>query len=1399
MRKTDPSINTTGASPAYRGYRLQSLYVLDRVLNSTTEDIQIRPEGYEDVDILDTYGSLLEAVQVKSYEILTFSNLGSSKSQKPFLKRAALLYKKYPDAKIKLVNFGRFGPEMTKAWDGKHLHLDDTISKKLKEKHDLNNDEITLIHSKLELKELAENLLTESVYQKIKQSVAGIDPAHAFDLLNFWIYRLSEESKTMDKTDVIDKINSIGRSLTERHHYLKQWFTSIQPIEPNKNFDIQSHKESLESEFYAGASARYEHILAGIDFLRGDLLNEIDEKLNRSRILIIHAASGQGKTTLAYRYLHDYYPAQWKYKIEIIENSSHALEIAAALNAHASSLNAPIAIYIDVRPANTFWIELVRQLHQYSYLKVLVTIREEDYKRSSLPGYEISFEEMELNFNHKEGELIYNRAMDAKVSNRFLDFQAAWAQFGEQGPLLEFVYLLTQTSSLAKRLEEQVTNIYKEVSGQGTSKSKWKILCYCAAATAYESKIETVRLYDLIDDTGLAGFAFAELEEEYLIKLSDEGSYIEGLHPIRSAILLEIILRKGQIERVALLKKTIALIHEPNLEQFILSAFYAQTKSEQEEFTEFLISFYPKTWCGSGCLIRSINWICVYQYIQLNKDLFAEVEAYWSGGWNQFVLNIDFMDVLDKKHPFDEKMLFGKQKKQEIDLFRRRQSSIHNMFQNSRKWLQNIGKPENEPQTYTDWQGVSDVLFWSGWYKVQNGCLNWVTLNQLNHFVQHHDLQIISDVLIALYQIDIKLYKKCIKNNDTNIQELFAGEFGVFKIKKKAETIKIHFVPEAASEQKIKQDDNLIHSITMNAIFALRSIYQDFKYYASQGYGVTIKSLGIDHDDTVKEIPFHRLHLEKTVRINQYARNLIEYMFRPNGWQEYSESVIQTRKAILEELISLRTGIAKFFQKKRGFDLINYCRSNMKLDTLAKKIDHLPGLPESCIDPWGYKSETDADAGDEMNQGMSKQVLFLLKYKTFLEKQKEYFTGIRNFSQQSFSVLVTISLTGHLKDNDPKKEQALSDIKAKGFNVENMDLSTRNLWNSLTGLLEYQQEFKEYFNFIVPVDQLSKLERKEKSILFEIWLVWYNFVNKPGQIIMNFDRYLQKRKRELKNDIDEKVDKVLKDENEYITERIQTDLRWETDSTLWLKVNFDSPTDYYSVVEEVLEQFKLSFGKREVNSIEDYFMEYYYKKVVLIPLVSGQLINLNIYVFSFEFFFYETESYMNPLIHFAPKQTDDERIKSLGLSIWDSEDVKFANQLADNLALVRFWFLQLADVAFIWENTKNLQARKVEEKLMEMKKKELEEYVSKLGDAFTYLRTKADSVVEADYEKHNCLLVCYDAMIDFVQNVFMTIPESEKIEGKTILQIAEKFKDYEFTHEEMRLNWIKDVLDNFGD
>jgi hypothetical protein len=301
------------ATPAYRGYRLQTLYILARILESDgSTELIFQPEGAEDFAIWEKSNRLLETVQVKAYSSDLTLSVFSPEKVDSFFYRAAELLNNHPESMIKIASFGEIGVELLKATqaDGKERQ---NIAKKLAKQGFLSEVAARKLLDKLQIVIVIESELEARIMTVLRNLGTGIDPVSAFDILNFWLYRCAEDKREITQSDLIQKINDVGKFIAECNAHHAEWFRSIVPIEHNE-IDTQGRKK-LANEFYRGISARYDHILAGVDKPRMNKLIEISQKFKDKRVVIVHGASGQGKTTIAYRYLHDFFPDRWRYGV----------------------------------------------------------------------------------------------------------------------------------------------------------------------------------------------------------------------------------------------------------------------------------------------------------------------------------------------------------------------------------------------------------------------------------------------------------------------------------------------------------------------------------------------------------------------------------------------------------------------------------------------------------------------------------------------------------------------------------------------------------------------------------------------------------------------------------------------------------------------------------------------------------------------------------------------------------------------------------------------------------------------------------------------------------------------------------------------------------------------------
>lgn len=113
------SESTLGAPAAFRGYRLQTLYIINRILNAERDYIYC-PEKEEDLSIMDEDKNFLEIIQIKAH---ASSNLKLSdfKISKPdsFFRRISKYKDEQKRPKIKILSFDTVGPELIGAFNDK--------------------------------------------------------------------------------------------------------------------------------------------------------------------------------------------------------------------------------------------------------------------------------------------------------------------------------------------------------------------------------------------------------------------------------------------------------------------------------------------------------------------------------------------------------------------------------------------------------------------------------------------------------------------------------------------------------------------------------------------------------------------------------------------------------------------------------------------------------------------------------------------------------------------------------------------------------------------------------------------------------------------------------------------------------------------------------------------------------------------------------------------------------------------------------------------------------------------------------------------------------------------------------------------------------------------------------
>lgn len=1401
-------MSKAGAPAAYRGYRLQALYALKRILTFATDPGPVfHPEGHEDLDIRDTNDRLLETIQVKSYENLVLSDLEPAKLGS-FFHRVATLLNSPNVPHIKLVNFGSIGPEMNRAWaeDGTHRAH---VAQKLKE-YGLQDQSIRGIFDCVELVELDEPQEKQIVNSHLQNTLTGVDPDSAFDLLNAWLYNAAEHREHVTQSDVIERINNVGRFLAERHAHHREWFTSIMPLTDRDIPDDQCTE--LRDEFYAGVAARYEHILAGLDFRRENKLAQIAAKFETSRVVIIHGASGQGKTALALRYLHDTYPDVWRFAVDVIENRQHAIKIASALAGHANAVRLPMAVYIDVSPRDTAWIELVERLARHSGLHILVTIREEDFRRTSVSGAELDYETVELTFDETEAKLIYDRAVAPGQGTEFLGFDEAWDRFGGKGPLMEFVYLLTQTTTLRARLEEQVHRIRDEIRERNVHPDELVLLRLVSIASAYEARLHTARLIGQLDLPD-PDHTLRLLDKEYLIRLSSDGYYVEGLHPIRSRILTDLLITPDVTPWIDSAIRVLPSMVEEDIESFVLHAL-VERPLEGSRLLDALKELQLGTWAGLGSVLHVLLWSSARDYVEQNLTVIDRAHKEFGQSW-LFIIDFDLTGVTTPEMADSWARLrdfFPEERWTAMQDVRASQTPKVNAMQSAKMWLAQQHNKPRPPLSTTDWEDASEICFWGAWWEVAPHVEKWLSDDDLDCATKDLDLSRLADLSLALYQCNQERHAEWIQRGLSTLQVRLAQEYSILVLEKQEDVLKSHYWPVRYDQDKQETDESKgasgdpYHEQAMERIRLARRLLPGYRAYGTQGYGYRVGHLPspVDESSVNKEgVPASMLPPSWLTRVNATANGLARNTFRPETWYEYLDQILQTRRCVVMCLDQLHKGLLKCLQRRKGRDLFQKCIDASLWDQCRTLLGDRPLLPRSAVDRWGFAHEF---LSNEFVQYLSQQTdlpraIALQKYKPYLDAEREYSSSLIGFLQQSPNVMVTNFWIGDLPAHLSQRDQRLKILQEHGFKTDLEYLATLNLTDAKKRLATYQGQFRSLLEHLVNKDELSTLEARECDLLLSVWPLWYFYAYKPDQRWASPSSQIASQvnlaKHEMMRRVQQALDKVSEGGTQ--VDVLPIEEVWEGTSTLWLRLGLHDPTMLHIKFEELVIALRDNIGPVAHGRLEHYVIEENWQYIAIVPVVRGRTLDRSARrLLTFSTVQSDKDLSENPWLY-MPLPIPSDAWEAIEIDLWDLEEIRLVDRLSSAVAGVYLYVCHLSDLKGMPEIPDPVFP--IVQSYTESTSQKINQLLDIAFDAIPEMRARFDQLPEPEQDRRKHLS---EAMAGLAEVHRLLQPSNEPSESYAVsvdelADYAQRLQQAQQLTEGIKLFWIADVLDHPSD
>ncbi|KAB1066032.1 hypothetical protein [Salibacter halophilus] len=1213
--------SNTGAIRAMRGFRLQTLFTVREILSNLDSGLVYEPEGLEDLDVSNLDNKLQQLVQVKSTnDMLYLADITKS------LLRAAKVYESGESPQLKVVCFGKISKGLTDLFSPSTSENEFTA--RLAEL-EINSPELIPLKENTSFISVDEETYIDDVIRLIQERALALNPNTGIDLLHQWVARIAEKGGTISQESLLNQLNSIGKFVAEREDFHQHLHRTIRPVQ-DVEIDTLSMPE-LENGFHKGVGATYKHILAGLDVSRETKMDEVYEAFQHQHVAIIHGASGQGKSTLAYRFIRQHYrgityevmPLSWKETTEQI----------AALRAISSSLDFPLLIYIDVKPGNTNWVELLRDFVGSNAFKFLITIREEDWNKTPNKGVHFQFGDVALELHKTEAESIYERLTQRAVDKHHTGFAEAWIKFGEQGPLLEFTYLTTQGETLRERIQSQLDRIEKE---QPRLIPLLKIVGFADAMGA-GIQASKITASSIVTELRLA---VKTLEREYLLRYSDEETTLTGLHPIRSGIISE-LLHLDKQELAATAEQCTSLVAEPDLYIFLVSVFRYHT-STRERIINILPTINCNTYTGCVNVLNALIWIDV-------KSLIEDHQALWDELYEQdsFLLHVrthlDFTGMLNDMPLFPENENFQNARTTVIQKLEEHQISQERIFNRAQQWLVNAGIPASNLDTDQEASSFGELLFWTARLAPNKE----IHLNReaIIAAVNQRSLGAASRALFGLHAISEE-GKIIAFDAEPNLLQRIGPELNVAYLERSETSVTAHFLLDIFKD--FDSGENIAHQRKLEIIDILRYALPYLDSHGAKGYGHKTNFIESDFDDSSAQIKQQNNPIYWLTSINSLILNLLVYEKRPETWEEFVAHTLKIRSAFSSYLQQMVSVLEEHFKKNRSrTPIVQFATEAITYNTYQIEYEIL--FPKPISDPTGRVSEDSSKDHKREDQNDTAETSLLTdRFRDFKDAHKNYFSSLNAFNWQSLRTIfdrVGISI---------EKQKQLH------------RMSLVNLIQAFDALNVYQAAFTKHFEKYSNPQTLRELENKEKQAITALAYGWKHFVCPMQQLPKKLAKEGPKTFEKIERDFLKRLNKTCQKKTDEALNSVDFSAHTEAHPrTVIIHADCINLLDTFTALELAINILFESVGSCPYLSFKRTVLDHQFDEYWIVVSQLGEVPAYQAYKFSM-FDLEKGKLEEIPSYRWIPVPVPAEALKQANIRLFQrTEEIEFAQSLLD--------------------------------------------------------------------------------------------------------------------------------------
>jgi len=755
--------------------------------------------------------------------------------------------------------------------------------------------------------------LRNSVLSALQGTNVGGELEHSVELLMFWVFDASEKQRDLTRQGLLAQLGRIGNYLVALRDTSAEWGVSVTPIRSMTFAPDESAR--WIAEYRRGVQARWEHVVAGADCIRTERLHEVHKHFEHRPVVIIRGASGQGKSTVGWRYVNDYCAEGLRFHVRLVEGREHAQRIANALGSHVRRLNLKAVAYLDVSPTDSGWTELVRELVSAG-LKVLIAVREEDFRRANIAVGDFDYSEVVLEkITKEEAEAIFTAIRSVRAVST-LDFEDAWARFAAEqgGPLLEFTHLVSEGESLASRIRTQVARIQNDATtgANGLTDAHLELLALAAVANETGARVSLPELCRAVSINPLTG-PLKVLEDEFLLRTEELGGSVSiaGLHSLRSTAVVNALFADTPLLWEKYAVRVLPLILDDDVEVFLLAAFSRRSGFNDALFQQ-LRSLKLRSWTQAGCIARSLLWEGISRYERRNRTAIVEAMTKYGSAWC-FVCDSFVGMEADAHH----QLLGTMNDVLKVDIQPIPLTPKEEIFELFTFWASDAAAPA-PPQRSSDWTSVGDIAHWLGHIKCDGTLRTAIERTLPRPLPTELRVEDLGLFVSGRAQLGDAAFPSWHDAERSNFIEAFLVETDSLHVADDGKEVKVYFSVALADSVTARMDDGQDwEGQTMKRVRLLRLLFPYRQTFGAQGIGLELFLEQLPHDPTFKRIPVESLPLERSTRLNALFGSLVAYRHnRPETWKEYANAVVAFREAVSDCFRKLHRGWAKLLSEK---------------------------------------------------------------------------------------------------------------------------------------------------------------------------------------------------------------------------------------------------------------------------------------------------------------------------------------------------------------------------------------------------------------------------------------------------------------------------------------------------